>query len=64
MQLVLPCGLISELVVYSPNGQVILSQKVKALSASINTVDMPEGIYLVQVKTKDGVVLRKFSIVR
>jgi len=64
VQLVLPCGLISELVVYSPNGQVILSQKVKALSASINTVDMPEGIYLVQVKTKDGVVLRKFSIVR
>jgi hypothetical protein len=48
--------------VYNTLGQCVLQQEVTGHQTTVDLLDRPEGLYLLRVKTEDGIVSKRITI--
>jgi hypothetical protein len=56
--------LIQNVCIYNTCGQLLYTKKINDLRAEINTISFPEGLYVLQIESEEGIVVQKFSVVK
>ena len=54
---------ITEMVIYDMTGNLLKTQNNNGRNAHINTAEMPSGVYLLRIKTAQGELMRRFSVI-
>lgn len=55
-------GVLNTVAVYDVTGKVVIAQNVNAITTQINVASLPKGIYMVEVKSTEGVEVEKLII--
>ena len=60
--LILEKAMLSEMVIYNLNGQIVNSQQIDNKENTININSLESGVYFVEVRNEDGKTVKKIVI--